>query len=100
MLEHYFAKPDTVDRIRNCWLGEPIEPYVTRLTESGYAARNVRSRVPILRQFAEFSWQRGTRAWEELPDHIEPFVAQWLVDGARATCERFAETPPKASMAR
>ena len=52
MLEHYFLKPDTVDRIRSCWLGEPIESYVTRLTENGYAASNIRSRAPILRQFA------------------------------------------------
>jgi site-specific recombinase XerD len=78
MLEHYFLKPDTVDRIRSCWLGESIERYVTRLTENGYAASNIHSRVPILRQFAEFTWREGVRAWEELPEHIEPFVAQWL----------------------
>jgi integrase/recombinase XerD len=83
MLEHYFLKPDTVDRIRSCWLGGPIERYVAELAEKGYAASNIRSRVPIQRRFAEFSWYRGARTWEELPDHIEPFVAQWLVERGR-----------------
>ncbi len=26
MLEHYFIRPTTVDRIRAAWLGEPIDP--------------------------------------------------------------------------
>ena len=33
MLERYFVKPDTVDRIRASWLGAPIEKYVNWLTE-------------------------------------------------------------------
>ncbi len=45
MLEHYFIRPSTVDRIRNAWLGEPIEQYVTWLHENSYAARNIFSRV-------------------------------------------------------
>jgi len=28
MLERYFLKPDTVDRLRASWIGEPIERYV------------------------------------------------------------------------
>ena len=28
MLEDYYLKPDTIDRIRASWLGEPIERYV------------------------------------------------------------------------
>ncbi len=82
MLEQYFSKPDTVDRIRDCWLGEPIERYVAWLSSQGYAARNVRSRVPILRQFAAFVWSRGGRSFEELPDHVEPFVTDWVTERA------------------
>ena len=52
MLEHYFIRPDTVDRIRSSWLGEPIEKYVIWLRENKYANRNVYRRVPILVQFA------------------------------------------------
>lgn len=82
MLEQYFSKPDTVDRIRDCWLGEPIERYVAWLSSQGYSARNVRSRVPVLRQFAAFVWSRGGRSFEELPDHVEPFVIDWVTERA------------------
>ena len=60
MLEPYFIKPQTLDRIRHSWLSEPIENYVIWLTERGYAARNVYRRVPILMHFAEFA---GARRW-------------------------------------
>jgi hypothetical protein len=33
MLEQYFVKPETVDRVRASWLGEAIERYVAWLTE-------------------------------------------------------------------
>lgn len=78
MLEQYFSKPDTIDRIRSCWLSEAIEKYVNCLEEHGYAARNVGVRVPKLRYFAEYSWARGARHLEDLPEHVEPFVAHWL----------------------
>jgi len=80
MLEHYFFKPDTIDRIRNCWLGKPIERYVVWLAEQGYAVSNIHSRVPILRQFGEFALSRGARAMEDLPEHVEPFVTNWIVE--------------------
>lgn len=92
MLEQYFLKPDTVDRIRNGWLAEPIERYVALRTEQGYAASYIRSRVPILRRFAEFSWHRGARCREELPDHIEPFVARWIAErGVGRSAERIRQ---------
>ena len=83
MLEQYFLKPDTVDRIRNCWLGESIEHYVSWLAQNGYAARNVHARVPILKHFGEFSWSQGARTCEELPSFIEPFVTQWVAERGR-----------------
>jgi hypothetical protein len=48
MLNRYFVRPATVDRIRASWIGGPIEQYVTWLTDKGYAARNVFHRVPVL----------------------------------------------------
>ncbi len=78
MLEHYFLKPETCDRIRACWLGEPIERYVTWLHERGYSARNVYRRVPMLRRFAGYTQDRGAKAWKDLPDHVQPFVEQWM----------------------
>ena len=88
MLEQYFSKPDTVDRIRDCWLGEPIERYVAWLSSQGYAASNIHSRVPVLRRFAAFVWSRGGRSFEELPDHVEPFVSDWVTLSYRKTRRR------------
>jgi integrase/recombinase XerD len=78
MLEHYFVKPDTIDRIRASWLGEPIERYVTWLHARGYSARNVFRRVPLLCQFGEFARAQGATQWAELPDWVEPFVQVWV----------------------
>jgi integrase/recombinase XerD len=78
MLERYFLKPDTIDRLRASWIGEPIEHYVQWLTENGYAARNVYRRVPILRQFGDFAQQRGAKNYEDLQRFVEPFVTQWI----------------------
>ena len=75
MLEQYFLKPDTVAQIRSSWLGEPIERYVKWLASQGYPPDYIRSRVPILRQFAQFTWSRGVRTFSELPEQVEPFVA-------------------------
>jgi hypothetical protein len=73
MLERYFVKPDTLDRLRASWIGEPIEQYVTWLHEHGYAARNVFRRVPLLWQFGEFARAQGATQWEELPHYVEAF---------------------------
>lgn len=77
MLEHYFALPKTVDRIRASWIAFPIERYVARLHEGGFAASTVRWRVPVLIAFGEFAAGHGARTWEELPQHVAPFVAFW-----------------------
>ena len=78
MLERYFVKPATVDRIRASWIGGAIEQYIGWLSEQGYAARNVFRRVPILVQFGAFAAERGARRLDELPGYIDGFVAEWL----------------------
>ncbi len=78
MLEQCFLKPNTTDRIRASWLGEPIERYVTWLTEQGYAARSVGRRVPMLMHFADYSATHCAKTWEELPAHVDPFVDAWV----------------------
>jgi integrase/recombinase XerD len=83
MLEKYFKKPETVDRIRSSWIGEPIERYAIWLNENGYADRNIHSRVPILRQFGEFAKNGGAITWDELPSHVETFVEYWVSVHAR-----------------
>lgn len=83
MLEHYYLKPDTIDRIRASWISEPIERYVEWLNEQGYAARNVYRRVPILRHFGEFAKQQGAKNYKDLQDFVEPFVTQWVREHGR-----------------
>lgn len=89
MIERYFLKPQTQDRIRASWLSEPIERYVTWLHEQQYAARNVHRRVPILMHFAAYAQSRGAKIWTDLPDQVQPFVDQWVRErGSRCRNER------------
>jgi hypothetical protein len=78
MLDRYFIRPTTVDRIRASWIGEAIERYVVWLTEQKYAARNVAFRVPVLVRFGDFARKSGANTFGELPAHIEPFIEEWL----------------------
>jgi site-specific recombinase XerD len=85
MLEEYFVKPDTVDRIRASWIGPQIERYVAWLASEGYRPRTVLHRVPLLLGFAEFARGHGARTVEDLPAHVEAFVAGSVArrDGCR-----------------
>ena len=76
MLETYFVKPSTVDRIRASWLGSEVERYATWLAEEGYAARCIHSRVPLLVAFGEFARRRGATNIADLVAHVDAFVAE------------------------
>jgi integrase/recombinase XerD len=78
VLQQYFIRPTTVDRIRASWIGDGIERYVTWMTERGNAPACVGTRVPILMQFGEFARQRGATDLSQLPQHIEPFIDGWV----------------------
>jgi integrase/recombinase XerD len=77
MLEKYFVKPQTIDRIRAHWLGEPIERYITWLNERGYGHRTVFRRVPLLLRFGTYAESKGATQWADLPKHVRPFVEDW-----------------------
>lgn len=79
MLERYFLKPETVDRIRACWLGDAIERYVSDLSEQGYTTSSITRRVPVLMHFADYAAQHGATCPEDLPAQVEAFVQAWLV---------------------
>jgi integrase/recombinase XerD len=78
MLDTYYLKPETIDRIRAHWLGKPVERYVTWMRERGYAPRNVFSRVPIILRFGTYAKTHGAQSYEDLPVHIPGFVADWV----------------------
>jgi integrase/recombinase XerD len=78
MLERFFLKPQTVERIMGCWLGQNIELYAAALCERGYSARSILRRIPILVQFAGFTDARQIQDLAQAEDVIEPFVDHWL----------------------
>ena len=59
MLERYFIKPSTVDRIRGSWIAAEIEAYVAWLADQGYSTKSIWRRVPIVFAFGEFARARG-----------------------------------------
>src|SRR5450755_3208205 len=75
MLEEYFVRPQTVDRIRASWIGPQIEQYVTWLAGEGYGTRCVLRRVPLVAAFGEFAAANGARQPADLPEHVSAFVA-------------------------
>lgn len=82
MLEDYFVRPETVERIRASWIAAEIDRYVAWMAERGYRPRNVWSRVPLLVAFGEFARSRGAETVSALPSHVEAFVAARVVERA------------------
>jgi site-specific recombinase XerD len=75
MLEKYFLRPSTIDRLRRSWIANEIEDYVVWLDGQGYSARSIYYRVPISFAFGEFAWGWGARLVGDLPAHVDAFVA-------------------------
>ena len=75
MLEEYFVRPQTVDRIRASWIGPQIEQYVTWLAGEGYGTRCVLRRVPLVAAFGEFAAANGGCPLDDLPEYVSSFVA-------------------------
>lgn len=82
MLERYFVKPSTLDRVRGSWIAPAIEQYVASIVELGYSARFVQSRVPLLVTFGDFSRDRGATSLTDLPALIGPFVSHRVAERA------------------
>jgi integrase/recombinase XerD len=77
MLEHYYVRPTTVDRIRSLWLGPAISRYAEWLTEQQVKRASVLFRLRTAIQFDRFVTARRVRSFEDLPRQIEPFVEEW-----------------------
>ena len=61
MLEQYFVKPSTIDRLRGSWIAAEIEAYVAWMAGQGYRARSIWRRVPVVRVRRVRPGARGTR---------------------------------------
>jgi integrase/recombinase XerD len=82
MLERYFVKPSTIDRIRASWIAPGIEAYVTWLAENEYSAAVVHGRVPILVRFGEFAREAGAQVLADLPSYVDSFIAHRVAERA------------------
>lgn len=78
MLERYFVRPQTVDRIRALWLGPPIDQYVGWLTERRNARSHILTCVATLERFNAFAQSQGARTWDDLPGCVDGFVEHQL----------------------
>jgi integrase/recombinase XerD len=96
MLEQYFIKPATIDRLRGSWIAPEIESYVSWLVDHGYSVKSVWRRVPIVFAFGEFARAGGAETVGDLPMHLEDFVA----DRVAAHHERTRSTRPMAKEVR
>jgi integrase/recombinase XerD len=78
MLEKYYVRPETCDRVRSLWIGPLIEQYVIWLDERRYERVSTTRRISILVHFSEFTQSRGVADFKDLPEHVEPFVQTWI----------------------
>jgi serine/threonine-protein kinase len=78
MLERYYVRPETLDRIRSAWIGPLIDQYATWMLERGYSARNLAKRVPLLLNFGAFAQRQGATDYGQLPTHVEAFIDAWI----------------------
>ena len=78
MLEQYFLRPTTVDRIRSGWLGPQIERYVEWMHAQKYAQRNITRRVALLCNFADFARASGATDLASTSSLVEKFGDHWM----------------------
>ena len=85
MLEDYYVKPSTVDRVRASWLAPQIESYLEWLESHRYSRLVVYRRLPLLFHFAEFAQKKGCKDVASCKAYIKEFVSRWLEQhGAKA----------------
>ncbi len=78
MLERYFSQPRRIERIRACWFGEKIEPFVQALADQGYRDRSITRRVLILEHFAAFTAARRIASFDQAEPVLNAFADYWL----------------------
>ena len=85
MLEDYYVKPSTVDRVPASWLAPQIERYLGWLEARHYSRLVVYRRLPLLFHFAEFAQKKGCKDVVSCKAYIKEFVSRWLEQhGAKA----------------
>jgi integrase/recombinase XerD len=83
MLEQFFVKPSTVDRLRASWIGVEIDAYVVWLSDHGYGPKAVWRRVPLVYAFGEHARAHGAESVSDLPRFVEDFVSARVAEHHR-----------------
>jgi integrase/recombinase XerD len=78
MLERYYVRPDTVDRIRSSWISGAIDQYIDWLAKQEFSRETITRRIPLLVRFGEYAKAQGATAWADLPAQVEAFISYWL----------------------
>ncbi len=102
MLEHYYSRPATVDRIRSRWLGPAISRYAEWMADQQVARASALFRLQTLVLFDRFVTSRNVRSLEELPAQIEPFIEEWRRTRGRrphsASYDRWLRPGPRTAL--
>ena len=102
MLEHYFHRPATVDRLRALWLGPAIDRYAEWLSDRQVSRASSLFKFQTLVLFDRFVTDRHVSALEELPAQIEPFIEEWRRTRGRrphtASYARSLRTVPRTAI--
>lgn len=78
MLEHYYARTESTDRLRALWLGSAIDRYAEWLAERQASKATALRHVQAIVDFNSFSQRRGAKTWADLPAHVDAFVTHRL----------------------
>jgi len=74
MLDQYFVRPESADRLRALWLGPAIDRYAEWLVSRRAAKATASQHLRTLVDLNQFAQRRGVERWDELPALVEDFV--------------------------
>lgn len=94
MLEHYFSRTSTVDRLRSLWLGPALSRYAEWLSDRQISRASALFKLQTLVIFDRFVTARHVRTLEELPAQIAPFIEEWRRTRGRNPHKGFPHPPP------
>jgi integrase/recombinase XerD len=102
MLEHYFSRTSTVDRLRSLWLGPALSRYAEWLSDRQISRASALFKLQTLVLFDRFVTARHLRALEDLPEQIAPFIEEWKRTRGRnphtASYARSLRTGPRTAI--
>lgn len=102
MLEHYFSRPESADRLRALWLGPFISRYAEWLSDRQYSRSSALLKFRMLALFDEFVTARRVQALDDLPALINPFTEEWRrnlgLQSVDASYKRRRRTEPRSTI--